>query len=147
MLVAALGYLVYQCNRRYPGPSGVVIAASLVLVVIPTCSPLGWAHVYVFALPLLLLLLVNLGRLNRLSQWICWAALIALAVPCWTKIGWIGDLHPALVNLFYSRYLVASLALCCVAGWCMQRGAFGSSSMDTAPIDVAEAGVRQPSHA
>jgi len=96
-----------------------------VLAVLPVISTLGWEYVYVLALPLTLYVLLEARHRGPWAR-----ALIALAVVVWmvpkppdVVVLWTFAHWPrALIDVFYARFLLLTLALLCVAAvWLWRR--------------------------
>jgi hypothetical protein len=74
-------------------------------------APLGWGHTYALALPLVILHLVSMRHTGRLHAGLVVACVAAMLVPASRRFGVVELLPAAIQNLFYSRYLIATVML------------------------------------
>lgn len=85
-----------------------------VLAVLPVVSALGWEHTYVLALPLYLYVLLEARHRGPVARVLVTLAVLAFMLPkppeevmVWTFAHW----PRAVVDVFYARFLIATLAL------------------------------------
>ena len=74
-------------------------------------APLGWGHTYVLALPLVILHLVTMRHAARWHAVIVVACVAAMLIPASRRFGAIELFTAAIQNIFYSRYLIATVML------------------------------------
>ena len=86
-------------------------AAAGLMALVAINAPLGWGHTYVMALPLVILQLLETreaGFVKSVTIFLCVAALI---VPAGRQFSFLHPLPDVLLNVFYSRYLLATAIL------------------------------------
>lgn len=120
--VALLGgvYGAYAFGRLGRVPAGV-----LILAVLPVISILGWEHTYVLALPLYLFALLEARRRGPWARAGVGLGVLVFMVPKlpvpameWTFAHW----PRPVVDVFYARFLIVTLALLAVAAvWLWER--------------------------
>lgn len=88
-----------------------VDSAACLMALAAVIAPLGWGHAFMLALPLVLLHLVLLPRARPLHVACVCLAVMAMMLPPGHRIAPIELLAPWAQNLFYSRFLLATLLL------------------------------------
>jgi hypothetical protein len=114
--LAALAAIAVMLRLAERGPlSDVVLAASIIALVGPI-APLGWGHTYVYILPLLYITFI-MARVARAWGTVAGVAavLAVLAIPPHHHFPGLAFLPTALLDLVYSRYLLASSFLLVIA--------------------------------
>jgi alpha-1,2-mannosyltransferase len=84
--------------------AGVIALAAVI-------APLGWGHTFVLVLPLVILHLVSLHDARPLARAIVCLCVVAMMVPAGRRFSLVEQMMPWVQNVFYSRYLLAALAL------------------------------------
>lgn len=110
-LAAAAAILICVRITRGRKEKSLVLAASLLALVGPI-APLGWAHAYVYVLPLLGLCLGFSLRMRKIAPLaIVTVAFGAMLLPAYRRMDFLADAPDVLQNLIYSRYLFSTLAI------------------------------------
>ncbi len=102
--------LLWRRASRGPRVEAVDSAAA-VMALAAVIAPLGWGHTFVLALPLVMLHLVLLRDSRPLHAAVVCACVAAMMVPAGRRFATIEQLTPWIQNVFYSRYLLATLVL------------------------------------
>lgn len=99
-------------RRATHGPRVEAIdSAAGVMALAAVIAPLGWGHTFVLALPLIILHLVSLRDARPLHAAIVFLCVAAMMVPAGRRFSLVEQLMPWVQNVFYSRYLLATLVL------------------------------------
>lgn len=107
--IAVIGCLWRRATR---GPRVEAVDSAAALIALPAViAPLGWGHTYVLVLPLLCLHLVSMRAGTRVYTTAIALCTLAMMVPAGRAFGVLAALPPALQNVVYSRYLLATLLL------------------------------------
>jgi hypothetical protein len=102
--------LLWRRATRGPRVESIDSAAA-VIALAAVIAPLGWGHTFVLVLPLVALHVVTLRDARAWHAAIVLASVLALMVPAARRFAVIEQLSPWMQNLFYSRYLLATLVL------------------------------------
>jgi hypothetical protein len=105
--------LLWRRARRGPRVEAIDSAAG-VLALAAVIAPLGWGHTFVLVLPLVILHLVSLRDAHPLHGAIVFVCVVAMMLPAGRRLSAVEQLLPSLQNLFYSRYLLATIVLIAV---------------------------------
>jgi alpha-1,2-mannosyltransferase len=106
LMVTAVGYIW----RRFGAHRANASAAAGVMAMVAVFAPLGWGHTYVMVLPLIILHLLALRDAGAVKTTMICACVAAFLIPAGRllPVDWA---PPALQNLVYSRYLIATMVL------------------------------------
>jgi hypothetical protein len=110
--LAAICFMGLGLWSRSPHRMRRPIAYLCLLSMIPVISPLGWAYVYVMALPALLVALVRDAPRALVTEGLLLGACLAFFVPESHVFGFAARLPDSLQNLLYSRYALAAAVVC-----------------------------------
>ncbi len=88
-----------------------VDSAAAITALAAVIAPLGWGHTFVLVLPLVVLHLVQMREASHLRGALVCACALAMLVPAGRRFGAVEQLAPWIQNVFYSRYLLATLVL------------------------------------
>jgi hypothetical protein len=88
-----------------------VASAAGMIALIAIAAPLGWGHTYVMILPLVMAQAVAMSEAPPLRSLTIAVCVVCLMIPAGKRVSFIEDAPALIQNLFYSRYLFASLAL------------------------------------
>ena len=109
---AGIAMIALLWRRAGRGPRvEAVDAAAAVMALAAVIAPLGWHHAYVLVLPLVILHLVSLRHAPPLHAAAVCACVAAMMVPAGRRFAVVELLAPWVQNVFYSRYLLATLVL------------------------------------
>lgn len=92
----------------------VEVKAATMIALIPIIAPLGWGHVYVMVLPLVILRLISLKQATPIAAALVVISVVALLIPAGRHL----PIDPApdwIENILYSRYLIATLILIAIS--------------------------------
>jgi hypothetical protein len=120
-LVAIGGVVVVGRWVRDRAPQLRLASFLCLLSLVPVVSPLGWAYVYVMALPALLFALRRASGVG--SQALVLVACAAYLVPATHPLAIAAHLPDAIGHVVYDRYLFAALAVSALILWQASRGA------------------------
>ena len=99
-------------RRATHGPRVEAIdSAAGVIALAAVIAPLGWGHTFVLVLPLIILHLVSLRDARPIPAAIVCLCVAAMMVPASRRFSLVEQLMPWAQNVFYSRYLLATLLL------------------------------------
>lgn len=99
-------------RRATHGPRVEAIdSAAGVVALAAVIAPLGWGHTFVLALPLIILHLVSLRDARPIHAAIVCLCVAAMMVPASRRFSLVEQMMPWAQNVFYSRYLLATLML------------------------------------
>jgi hypothetical protein len=107
IVVIAIAALLASRAKR--GQQTAAAAGTIALIAI--AAPLGWGHTYVMILPLVMAQTIAMSEAplpRALTIAVCVAALM---IPAGKRVSFVEEAPALIQNLFYSRYLFASLAL------------------------------------
>ncbi|HYE87234.1 MAG TPA: glycosyltransferase family 87 protein [Vicinamibacterales bacterium] len=97
-----------------------VHAAAMLMALIAIVAPLGWGHMYVMALPLVVSQLIALRQASPVKALAIAACVCALMLPAGRHLPL--DSAPAfLQNIVYSRYLLATIVLVWISAVSVRR--------------------------
>lgn len=102
--------LLWRRATRGPRVEAIDSAAGLIALA-AVIAPLGWGHTFLLALPLIVLHLVSLRDARPLHAAIVFLCVLAMMVPAGRRFALAEQMTPWLQNVFYSRYLLATLVL------------------------------------
>lgn len=106
-IIAATGVAWCWARARRGEPAS---AMASLIALIAVIAPLGWGHTYVMVLPLVILRLVEMRQAGTITAAATFACVVALMVPAGRHLP-LDQIPGWLQNLFYSRYLVATVAM------------------------------------
>ena len=110
--VAGAVVIAWLWRRAVHRPrAGGVHSAAGVIALAAVIAPLGWGHTFVFVLPLVILHLVSLSDARPLARTIVCLCVLAMMVPAGRRFSLVEQMLPWAQNVFYSRYLLATLVL------------------------------------
>jgi alpha-1,2-mannosyltransferase len=99
-------------RRAMHGPRvEAVDSAAGLIALAAVIAPLGWGHTFVLALPLIVLHLVSLRDARPLPAALVFLCVAAMMVPAGRRFAFVEQMAPWAQNVFYSRYLLATLVL------------------------------------
>lgn len=88
-----------------------VDSAAALIALAAVIAPLGWGHTFVLVLPLVMLHLVTLRAHHPVRAALVVLCVAAMLVPAGRRFSPVEQLAPWLQNVFYSRYLLATVVL------------------------------------
>ena len=103
-----------------------MIAATLIAL-IAVVAPLGWGHTYVMALPLVMLHLASLRDARPIAASTIFRCVAAMMIPAGRRLAVVETAPDWLLNMMYSRYLLATLVLARDPCWPIARTPESSS--------------------
>jgi hypothetical protein len=112
MAVLLVSVALIAAKRCALGRWTTIRAASVVLAMIPVCSPLGWEYTFVFAVPAVVLCFAAENR-SRFWLYAGCVGILGLCIPAhWV----VPELRfpPLILNLLHSRYVTATLCVVAV---------------------------------
>ena len=86
-------------------------AAAGLMALVAIGAPLGWGHTYVMVLPLVILQLLETREAGLVKSVTIFLSVTALLIPIGRQFGFLHALPDAVLNVFYSRYLLATAIL------------------------------------
>jgi len=107
IVVIAIAALLAGRARR--GQQTAAAAGTIALIAI--AAPLGWGHTYVMILPLVMAQAIAMSEAPPLRALAIAACVAGLMIPAGKRVSFVEEAPALIQNLFYSRYLFASLAL------------------------------------
>jgi len=109
-------YLAWKKNKPEETP---FVLGAILLSLSAVCSPLGWGHTYVYALPLIgVTWKIWQPRLqgNMIGYAIVFVLGIVLLIPVYSRFGFLQALPSIVKNVYYSRLLYITLG-CVILSW------------------------------
>lgn len=107
---AGVLWLMWNRARRGTGPD-LMTAAAGVMALAAVIAPLGWGHTFILVVPLVLLHLAAFPAVPPWRAAVVCIAVAAMMIPAGRRFGIVEQLMPWMQNVFYSRYLLATLVL------------------------------------
>ena len=101
------GNAVFEAQGS-PDEHAAAIASLVALIAV--VAPLGWGHTYVMVLPLVMLRLAEIRNAAAFKTAAVVACVLALSLPAGRHFP-LDQLPGWLQNIFYSRYLIATVAM------------------------------------
>ena len=115
LTVAAAGAAIAGLWRRArTGARAQAASAAVLMALIAVIAPLGWGHTYVMALPLVILQLLAMKDANAFAATAIFLCVAALMIPAGRQFSVFAGSPDWLLNLIYSRYLLATLVLAAI---------------------------------
>jgi alpha-1,2-mannosyltransferase len=108
---AAIGLLWL---RSFEGLRDQAFCAATLIALIAVIVPLGWGHTYVMALPLVILQLIAMKDASPITAAVIFLSVTALMIPAGRQFALFAGGPDWLLNLIYSRYLLATLVLAAI---------------------------------
>jgi hypothetical protein len=105
-VVAAVGGALALRQRRAPRE----LKAAALIALIAVIAPLGWGHLYVMVLPLVILRLISLKQAPPIAAALVVISVFALMIPAGRHLP-IDAAPDWIENILYSRYLIATFVL------------------------------------
>jgi hypothetical protein len=112
--LVAGGAVIFGLWRRGGGAPGHVLNAATLMALIAVVAPLGWGHTYVLVLPLVMLRLAEMKTAPPIVAIAIFCCVAALMVPAGRRSTFVETSPAWLLNLIYSRYLLATLVLAAI---------------------------------
>ncbi|HUQ87573.1 MAG TPA: glycosyltransferase family 87 protein [Vicinamibacterales bacterium] len=89
--------------------------AAILMALIAVAAPLGWGHTYVMVLPLVMLQVIAMRDARPIVAIVIFCCVAALMVPAGRRFAFVEGSPDWMLNLIYSRYLLATVVLAGVA--------------------------------
>jgi hypothetical protein len=113
-LIAAGAAILALWRRARDGARALVLNAAILMALIAVIAPLGWGHTYMMVLPLVILQLIAMRDARPIVAIAIFFCVVALMVPAGRRFCVRGRIARLLLNLIYSRYLLATLVLAAI---------------------------------
>ena len=110
-MIFAIAVVGWLWTRSRSTPRAHVFNAAVLMASIAVIAPLGWGHTYVMVLPLVMLQLLAMREARPAIAVLIFMCVIALLVPAGRRFAFVEASPDWLLNLIYSRYLLATLVL------------------------------------
>jgi hypothetical protein len=114
-LAFAAAIVAMLAKRSADGVRAQAMAAATLLALIAVVAPLGWGHTYVMALPLVMLQLASMRRATPVVSCAIFFCVAAMMIPAGRRLSIVETSPDWLVNMMYSRYLLATLVLAAIS--------------------------------
>ena len=101
-------------KRSGDGPRARAMIAATLIALIAVVAPLGWGHTYVMALPLVMLQLASLRDARPIAASTIFCCVAAMMIPAGRRLAVVETAPDWLLNMMYSRYLLATLVLAAI---------------------------------
>lgn len=109
---AAVMLWLWRRARRHAEPPPMLAATLMALIAV--IAPLGWGHTYMMVLPLVVLQLLAMRDAPPLAAVAIFACILALMIPAGRRFTFVEGAPDFVLNLIYSRYLLATLVLAAI---------------------------------
>jgi len=113
-LMAAGAAVLALWLRAREGARALVLNAAILMALIAMVAPLGWGHTYMMVLPLVMLQLIAMREARPIVAMAIFFCVAALMVPAGRRFAFVEGSPDWLLNLIYSRYLLATLVLAAI---------------------------------
>jgi hypothetical protein len=113
-LIAAGAAILALWRRARDGARALVLNAAILMALIAVSAPLGWGHTYMMVLPLVILQLIAMRDARPIVAIAIFFCVVALMVPAGRRFAFVEGSPDWLLNLIYSRYLLATLVLAAI---------------------------------
>ena len=113
-LIAAGAVVLALWLRARDGARALVSNAAILMALIAVAVPLGWGHTYMMVLPLVMLQLIAMRDARPIVAIAIFFCVAALMVPAGRRFAFVEGSPDWLLNLIYSRYLLATLVLAAI---------------------------------
>lgn len=113
-LIAAGAAILALWRRARDGARALVLNAAILMALIAVIAPLGWGHTYMMVLPLVILQLIAMRDARPIVAIAIFFCVAALMVPASRRFAFVEGSPDWLLNLIYSRYLLATLVLAAI---------------------------------
>ena len=113
-LIAAGAAILALWRRARDGARALVLNAAILMALIAVIAPLGWGHTYMMVLPLVILQLIAMRDARPIVAIAIFFCVVALMVPAGRRFAFVEGSPDWLLNLIYSRYLLATLVLAAI---------------------------------
>ena len=113
-LIAAGAVILALWRRARDGSRALVLNAAILMALIAVVAPLGWGHTYMMVLPLVILQLIAMRDARPIAAIAIFCCVAALMVPAGRRLAFVEGSPDWLLNLIYSRYLLATLVLAAI---------------------------------
>ena len=112
--LAAGAAILALWRRARDGARALVLNAAILMALIAVIAPLGWGHTYMMVLPLVILQLIAMRDARPIVAIAIFFCVAALMVPAGRRFAFVEGSPDWLLNLIYSRYLLATLVLAAI---------------------------------
>ena len=112
--IAAAAAVLALWRRARDGARALVLNAAILMALIAVVAPLGWGHTYMMVLPLVILQLIAMRDARPIVAIAIFFCVAALIVPAGRRFAFVEGSPDWLLNLIYSRYLLATLVLAAI---------------------------------
>ena len=113
-VIAAAAAVLALWLRARDGARALVLNAAILMALIAVVAPLGWGHTYMMVLPLVMLQLIAMRDARPIVAIAIFLCVAALMVPAGRRFAFVEGSPDWLLNLIYSRYLLATLVLAAI---------------------------------
>ncbi len=113
-LVATGGAIFALWLRARDGARAQAWSAATLMALIAVVAPLGWGHTYLMVLPLVILQVIAMRDARPATAIVIFCCVAALMVPAGRRLAFVEGAPDFLLNLIYSRYLLATLVLAAI---------------------------------
>jgi alpha-1,2-mannosyltransferase len=113
-LLAGLAAIGLLWVRSHGGARDQVLSAASLIALIAVIVPLGWGHTYVMVLPLVILQLIAMKDADPMTAAAIFLCVAAMMIPAGRQFAVFAGGPDWLLNLIYSRYLLATLVLAAI---------------------------------
>jgi alpha-1,2-mannosyltransferase len=113
-LFFAVAVVVALAKRSAGGLRAQAVAAATLIALIAVIAPLGWGHTYVMVLPLVMLQLASLRHARPVIAFTIFCCVAAMMIPAGRRLTFVETSPDWLLNMIYSRYLLATLVLAAI---------------------------------
>jgi alpha-1,2-mannosyltransferase len=113
-LLCAAAAVLALAKRSEESPRAYASSVAGLIALIAVIAPLGWGHTYVMALPLVMLQLVSMRHAQPVVAFTIFCCVAAMMVPAGRRLAVVETSPDWLLNVVYSRYLLATLVLAAI---------------------------------
>ena len=120
-LGVAAAVILALVKRSGEGPRAQASSAATLIALIAVIAPLGWGHTYVMVLPLVMLQLASLRDARPIVAFTIVGCVAAMMIPAGRRLVILETAPDWLLNMMYSRYLLATLVLAAIPSTAIGR--------------------------
>jgi alpha-1,2-mannosyltransferase len=117
----AVGAIGLMWMRSHDGIRHRALNAATLMALVAVVAPLGWGHTYVMVLPLVMLQLLAMRDARPALAAVIFVCIEALMIPAGRRWTFLEASPDWMLNLIYSRYLLATLVLAAIPSVALGR--------------------------